>query len=93
MWNLQRTKTLASIQRQDINKKHKLSEHVEIALLITEADTLMSFYRLRQFLDNLFVTINTWSLAGCFDVTFEGTAVKYSSWQLATEYAWDIEER
>eukprot|EP00973_Karenia_brevis_P029525 4074188-Karenia_brevis.AAC.1 len=47
MWNLQRTETLASIQRQDVNKKRKLSEHVEIAVLGTEPDTLTSFHRLR----------------------------------------------
>eukprot|EP00973_Karenia_brevis_P079542 11037506-Karenia_brevis.AAC.1 len=47
---------------------------------------------LRQYLDTLQVTVNSWALAGCFDCMYNEVNQKYAHWQHCMEYCWDIED-
>eukprot|EP00973_Karenia_brevis_P022356 3076486-Karenia_brevis.AAC.1 len=48
---------------------------------------------MRQFVETLYITANSWALAGCFDCSYESSSIKYAHWQACLEYVWDVEER
>eukprot|EP00973_Karenia_brevis_P072435 10061141-Karenia_brevis.AAC.1 len=64
MWSMTRTRSLAAAQRQDSSKRHKLTESVEISLVGGDPEIAMSIHKIRQYLDTLQVTANSWALAG-----------------------------
>ena len=54
---------------------------------VTRAGTLL------ELLETLEVLANTWSVAGCFDITYNAEQMKYVSWSEALAYVWEFRRR
>ena len=46
-----------------------------------------------KWFSNLDVLSNTWALAGCFDVVWNGSRVKYAHWEHTQHYVYEIRVR
>jgi len=93
MYAVSRVKSLAralkssSAKRQRLGDRFALDYFDDYADGTDEADTLAGWLR------NLEILTNTWALAGCFNVQWAGSPVKYAHWEQTSLYLYEFRTR
>eukprot|EP00435_Cladocopium_sp_Y103_P072531 s1255_g40.t1 len=88
MWPVLRTRSLASSQRSQPVKKHRVTDtlHINVSQPDDDIFCLEDTGKLRTYFSCFRVLGLGWAVAGCFDVQFEGKQVKFCHWQHVCTY-------
>jgi len=93
MFAVGRVKSLARAQMGSTSKRQRVADGIALEVfdglgdITDDADTLAKWFR------NLEVLSNTWALAGCFEVPWMGSRVKYAHWEATQAYVFDLRAR
>ena len=87
-----KVKSLTTSQFEPQEKKTKLSATAVLTVLAgdeqqAEAPSLF------QWLSCFDIMVNTWALAGCFDVTHDARPIKYCHWSQADQYKFEFQNK
>ena len=94
MFPVLRVRSLATAQKAPPVKKQKLADGVSLVSSSGNEDMEPSPAQgIHGYLMLLDVLVFTWAVAGCFDVPYDGGAVKYASWPLLSQYAFQLGQR
>ena len=93
MFAVARVKSLARAQKSSVSKRQRLSDSFALEMLDGHGDTSEETDTLARWFRNLEVFANTWALAGCFDVHWQGQVVKYAHWENTTSYVFELRHR
>ena len=87
-----KVKSLTSSQFEPQEKKMRLSVSAVLTVL-DGAERQAEAPSLFQWLSCFDIMVNTWALAGCFDVVHEGKTVKYCHWAQADQYKYEFQAK
>ena len=95
MFSVLRTRSLATSQRSQSVKKHRVTEslHINVAQADDDVMALEDSGRLRTYFSCFRILGLGWAVAGCFDVSFGGKQVKFCHWQQVCTYISNLEEK
>eukprot|EP00435_Cladocopium_sp_Y103_P070344 s48_g35.t1 len=95
MFSVLRARSLATFQRSQPVKKHRVTEslHINVAQVDDDVVALEDSGKLRTYFSCLRILGLGWAVAGCFDVSFGGKQVKFCHWQHVCTYISNLEEK
>ena len=88
-----RVKSLARAQKSAVSKRQRVGDSFAIDMFDGHGDESDDADTLAKWFSNLDVLSNTWALAGCFDVVWNGSRVKYAHWEHTQHYVYEIRVR
>ena len=83
---------MANAAKQPPTKKYKVADHISMEWTGPE-DEGVKLCNLRIRYTQYEVLPNTWAMAGCHDVKYEGQDVKYCHWMHSTKYVKTLRSR
>ena len=90
-----KVRSIAASRTSRPNKRHKLNNEVEFTVNDTDPSAVDAPIASPsgQYLECLTIFANTWALAGCYKVFYEGKEVLYCHWQLSQEYVIEFRDK
>ena len=93
MFAVSRVKCLARAQKSSNAKRQRVADGLNLEWFGELNDVTDDTDTLAKWLRNLDVLANTWALAGCFDVPWLGSRIRYAHWEATQAYVFELRVR